>query len=78
LPACMSGWKFKSATALWTRSMVVAETWGSPLMTRLTVLTPTPAKVATSRIVERLVGPDGVALELDTDVTVYLPIEDSA
>jgi hypothetical protein len=62
--------KFNANTARWTRARVWGDTLTSSLMTRDTVLVPTPAKVATSRIVARTLGVD---LEGGDDIDVSFP-----
>ena len=52
-PAPWFGLKFNAVTARWTRARVWGDTLASSLMTRETVLVPTPAKAATSRMVAR-------------------------
>ncbi|GAA1800747.1 hypothetical protein GCM10009749_05980 [Agromyces neolithicus] len=57
-----------------TFAIVAAETFGSPLMTRETVFTPTPARAATCRIVGRERAPSAAELESDNGVTVCSPM----
>jgi hypothetical protein len=63
--------KFKAVTARFTRARVPGDTLASSFITRDTVLVPTPANAATSRIVAR-------ALEADpgsgVDIDVSFPI----
>jgi hypothetical protein len=59
-PAPRWGLKLSATTASCTRSRVDADTLASSLITRETVLMPTPARAATSRIVARARVP-GVA-----------------
>ena len=56
-PAPWFGLKFNANTARWTRARVWGDTLASSLITRDTVLVPTPANAATSRIVARHSGP---------------------
>ena len=56
-PAPWFGLKFKANTARWTRSRVWGDTLASSLITRDTVLVPTPANAATSRMVALLEEP---------------------
>ena len=60
-PAPWFGLKFNAVTARWTRARVWGDTLASSLITRETVLVPTPARAATSRMVAlaRVVDPEG-------------------
>ncbi|GAA1760582.1 hypothetical protein GCM10009747_19550 [Agromyces humatus] len=57
--------------AAMTFAIVAADTFGSPLITRETVFTPTPARAATCRIVGRERGFAGTCdVVSDNDVTM--------
>ena len=66
-PAPWLGLKFRANTARWTRSRVWGDTLASSLITRDTVLVPTPANAATSRMVALTRGADPV-IGVDIDV----------
>jgi hypothetical protein len=59
--------KFNAITARSTRARVWGDTFASSLITRDTVLVPTPANAATSRMVARTLGDDS---ERDIDIDV--------
>ena len=70
-PAPWFGLKLRADTARSTRSRIWGDTFASSLITRETVLMPTPARAATSRMVAR-----GLAVsirEAVTDIDVSLP-----
>jgi hypothetical protein len=64
------GLKFNAVTARWTRARVRGDTLASSLITRETVLVPTPARAATSRMVGRTFVVD---LEGGFDIDVPSP-----
>src|SRR5215211_7699272 len=70
-PAPWFGLKFKAFTARSTRARVWGDTFASSFMTRDTVLVPTPANAATSRIVARTLEVDP---ERGVDIDVSFPI----
>ena len=68
-PAPWFGLKFRANTARSTRSRVWGDTLASSLITRDTVLVPTPANAATSRMVALIRGADPVG-GVDIDVSL--------
>jgi hypothetical protein len=75
-PAPWFGLKFKADTARSTRARVWGDTFASSLITRDTVLVPTPANAATSRMVARSLGADpGGCVDIDVSFPgIRLPI----
>jgi len=65
------GLKFKAFTARSTRARVWGDTLASSFITRDTVLVPTPASAATSRMVARVLEADP---EGGVDIDVPFPI----
>jgi hypothetical protein len=61
--------KFNADTARCTRARVCGDTLASSFITRDTVLVPTPANAATSRMVARVLKIDPVVVGVDIDVS---------